>query len=106
MPIILTYILRGLLLGAVGYAGLKILEYALEQMDEKVTKPIVDEEKRKRGLAGCVLWAEKPSPLGIVFTAAELRHMASLSPLLTYDEEEQVLRIIGNIKKDEDKRPN
>ena len=94
MPIIVTYILRGLLVGVVSYAGLKILEYALEQMDEKVTKPIVDEEKRKRGLAGCVLWAEKPSPLGVVFTATELRLMASMSPLLTYDEEEQALRIV------------
>jgi hypothetical protein len=84
-------LLRGLLVGAAGYALLKLAEYVAEQQNDSVTKPILDEEKRKRGLE-YVIWADKPTCYGTMFTEDELKAMAGYGNF-TYDPEERALRI-------------
>jgi hypothetical protein len=86
-------LLRGLLVGAAGYALLKLAEYVADQQDETVTKPIVEEEKRKRGMDGYVIWADKPTCYGTIFTEAELKAMAAGYNNFTYDSEEKALKV-------------
>ena len=97
MPIILRY-----LLGAViGYAGFRLMEYLLSQIDEEEAKPIVDAEVAKRGLnvTGVLLKANQPNRDGLVFSPEELKKMASKSVYLEYDENLEALRYTGLPKK-------
>lgn len=95
-------LLRGLLVGAAGFVALKLAEYVLTQQDDSVTKAIVDEEKRKRGLdpERFVIWAGKPTCFGTIFTEDELRQIAKTNlPSYVYDEKEKALRYLGKTYK-------